>query len=123
MTAFDTAMRVRSPVRKTPDGITVFAFVTAVITSSGDIWYCRNLSGSNRTTMVRWLPPNGGGAETPGSVANKGLTRLMAMSCISAGSRVALEKTNCPMAIEPVSKRVINGGTAPGGMNDRERLA
>ncbi len=23
-------------------------------------------------TMVRWLPPNGGGAETPGSVAKSG---------------------------------------------------
>ena len=34
-------------------------------------------------TMVRWLPPNGGGAETPGSVANSGRTRLSAKSCIS----------------------------------------
>ena len=30
------------------------------------------LSGSARMTIVRGLPPNGGGAETPGSVANIG---------------------------------------------------
>ena len=28
--------------------------------------YDRSRSGSTRTTTVRWLPPNGGGAETPG---------------------------------------------------------
>ena len=33
--------------------------------------------------MVRWLPPKGGGAETPGRVAKSGRTRLSAKSCIS----------------------------------------
>ena len=36
----------------------------------------------------------GGGAETPGSVANKGRTRLSAKSCSSPCVRVALLKTS-----------------------------
>ncbi len=38
--------------------------------------------------MVRWLPPKGGGAETPGRVANSGRTRFSAKSCISPCVRV-----------------------------------
>ena len=43
--------------------------------------------------MLRALPPKGGGAETPGSVANNGRTRFKARSCISPTERVSLEKT------------------------------
>ena len=70
--------------------------MTAAIASSGEMPYARSLSGSSVTTMVRWLPPNGGGAETPGSVAKSGRTRFSAMSCISPGVRVALVKTSWP---------------------------
>jgi hypothetical protein len=38
----------------------------ALTTSSAETLYARNRLGSARTTTVRWLPPNGGGAETPG---------------------------------------------------------
>ena len=34
--------------------------------------------------MVRWLPPNGGGADTPGKLANIGRTLNSAWSWISA---------------------------------------
>ena len=40
-------------------------------------------SGSARMTIVRWLPPKGGGAETPGRVANTGRTAKRALSWIS----------------------------------------
>ena len=70
---------------------------------------------------VRWLPPNGGGAETPGSVANIGRTRKSARSCISPTLRVSLEKTSCPTGTLPASKRTTNGETVPGGMKARAR--
>ena len=98
------------------------ALLTAAIASSGEIRYCCSLSGSSVTTMVRWLPPNGGGAETPGSVANSGRTRFSAKSCISPCVRVALLKTSWPTATLPASKRVMNGGTVPGGMKARARF-
>ena len=72
--------------------------------------------------MVRWLPPNGGGAETPGSVAKIGRTRFSAMSCISGTLRVELENTSCATGTLPASNRMMKGGTAPGGMNARARL-
>src|SRR5206468_12762222 len=43
---------------------------TAAMASSGEMRYCCSLSGLRVMTMVRWAPPNGGGAETPSSVAN-----------------------------------------------------
>jgi hypothetical protein len=61
-----------------PDGMTRLDLLTAEMASSGDIWYWRSLLGSSVTTMVFWFPPKGGGADTPGSVANSGRTRLMA---------------------------------------------
>jgi hypothetical protein len=105
-----------------PDGSTVVARLTANTTASGDRRYSRSFSGSTRTTIVRWLPPNGGGADTPGSVAKMGLTRLSAMSCISGTVRVVLEKTSCATGTLPASNRMMKGGTAPGGMKARARL-
>ena len=116
------AMRSTLPVHMLPDGITRVALLTAAMASSGEIRYCRSLSGSSVMTMVRWLPPNGGGADTPGSVANSGRTRLTAKSCISPCERVALLKTNMPTATLPASKRVMKGGTVPGGMKERARF-
>src|SRR5947207_15368868 len=72
--------------------------------------------------MLRALPPNGGGAETPGRVANKGRTRFKAASCISPTDRVSLEKTRLPTGTLPASNRIINGGTVPGGMKARARF-
>jgi hypothetical protein len=80
--------------RTLPEGSTVVALFTASITSSGERPYSRNFSGSTVITMLRWLPPKGGGAETPGRVAKIGLTRLRAMSCIWPGDRVELENTS-----------------------------
>src|SRR3954454_14139714 len=66
------AMRIRFSVRTLPEGITLLDRFTAAIASSGDTRYWRIRSGSSRTTIVRWLPPNGGGADTPDRVANSG---------------------------------------------------
>jgi hypothetical protein len=71
--------------------------------------------------MVRWLEPNGGGAETPGSVANIGRTRNSAASCNSEIERVLLEKTRLPTGTLPASNLTTNGGTVPSGMNARAR--
>jgi hypothetical protein len=68
------AMRIRSPVRTLPEGITVEARLTAVMASSGEMRYARSRSGSTPIAMVRWLPPKGGGAETPVRVAKVGRT-------------------------------------------------
>jgi hypothetical protein len=43
--------------------------------------------------MVRWLPPNGGGADTPGMLANIGRTRLSAWSWIWPMVLVSLDST------------------------------
>src|SRR5690348_839302 len=84
------------PIGMLPEGLIVLAAVMAATTSSGDMWYERSRSGLRFTTMLRALPPNGGGAETPGNVANKGRTRLRAASCISPTERVSLENTRLP---------------------------
>ena len=77
------AIRSMAPVYMLPEGITRVALLTAAMASSGEMRYWWSLPGSSVTTMVRWFPPKGGGAETPGSVANSGRTRLMAKSCSS----------------------------------------
>ncbi len=74
------------------------------------------------TTMLRALPPNGGGADTPGRVAKRGRTKFKAASCISATERESLEKTRLPTGTLPASKRMMNGGTVPGGMKARARF-
>ncbi len=83
---------MRSPMRTFPDGLMMLPVPTARTTSSGDMLYDRNLSGSTCTTIVRWLEPNGGGAETPGRVANIGRTRNRAASCSSAASVAAFPR-------------------------------
>ena len=105
-----------------PDGLIRFARVMAPTISSGLMLYERRRSGSTLTRIVRALPPNGGGADTPGSVANSGRTRFSAASCICATVAVSLVKTRLPTGTLPASKRVMNGGTVPGGMNARERF-
>ena len=72
--------------------------------------------------MLRALPPNGGGADTPGNVAKSGRTRFSAASCISPTERVSLEKTRLPTGTLPASNRMMNGGTVPGGMKARARF-
>ena len=74
--------------------------------------------------MVRALPSNGGGAETPGSVAKSGRTIFSAASCICPTVRAgfSVEKTSCPTGTEPASNRVTNGPGVPGGMNARARF-
>src|SRR5438093_6345921 len=68
------------------------ALFTAAMASSGEMRYCCSLSGLRVMTMVRWAPPNGGGAETPSSVANSGRTRFSAISCRSPCVREGLLK-------------------------------
>ena len=74
--------------------------------------------------MVRALPPNGGGADTPGSVANSGRTWFKAASCICPTVRLAfvVENTNCPTGTLPASNRVMNGPGVPAGMKARARF-
>src|SRR5438045_7843408 len=105
-----------------PEGVIVLAAVIADTISSGDMLYARSRSGLTFTTMLRALPPKGGGAETPGNVAKSGRTMFKAASCISATERVSLEKTRLPTGTLPASKRMINGGTVPGGIKARARF-
>ena len=88
-------------MRTLPEGSTVLARLTALTTSSGESRYERIFSGSTLITMLRWLPPKGGGAETPGSVAKIGRTRFKAMSCISPGASVGLKRRAGPPARYP----------------------
>src|SRR5215208_5593972 len=118
---FNWTIRVRSPVRRLPPGRIALPDATARATSSGDIRISRSRSGSTRMTTVRWLAPDGGGADTPGMVANAGRTRLRARSWISPTLRVSLENTSCPTGTVPASKRTTNGATVPGGLNARAR--
>src|SRR5207249_8856896 len=110
------------PSERLPEGLIVFAAEIAETISSGDMLYERSRSGLRLMTMLRALPPNGGGAETPGSVANRGRTRFKAASCISPTERVSLEKTRLPTGTLPASNRMMNGGTVPGGIKARERF-
>ena len=68
------AIGIAPPIRTVPEGLMTLPAESALTTSSGAIRYDRRRSGSSRTTTVRALPPNGGGAETPGSAANIGRT-------------------------------------------------
>ena len=105
-----------------PDGLMRFAAVMADTISSGAMRSARRRSGLTLTRMLRALPPNGGGADTPGSVANSGRTRFSARSCISPTVRVRLENTRSPTGTLPASNRITNGGTVPGGMKARARF-
>ena len=105
-----------------PEGLIRFAEVMAETISSGDMFKARRRSGFTLMRMLRALPPNGGGADTPGSVANNGRTRFKAKSCISPTVRVWLEKTRSPTGTLPASNRMTNGGTVPGGMKARARF-
>lgn len=80
MTELTELIRVKSPIRTLPAGEIRFPLFTAWTTSSGDMWYARIRSGSTWTTTVRAFSPKGGGADTPGSVANIGRTRNRAKS-------------------------------------------
>src|SRR2546429_7597041 len=61
-----------SPSITLPEGLMVLAAAMALTTSSGERLQARSRSGLMLTTMARALPPKGGGAETPGNVANSG---------------------------------------------------
>ena len=71
-----------SPRLMLPDGLRTLACAMACTRSSGERLYARRRSGLALMMTVRALPPKGGGAETPGSVAKSGRTRLRAASCI-----------------------------------------
>jgi len=70
---------------------------------------------------VRWLEPKGGGADTPGKVANNGRTLKSAASWSSATVLVSLEKTRSPTGTLPASNRITKGGTVPAGIKARAR--
>ena len=50
-------------------------------------------SGLTFTTAARWLPPNAGGLLAPGTLANCGRTRSVAMSWMSLMDLVSDEMT------------------------------
>ncbi len=111
-----------SPKVTLPAGVMVLAPAKAVTTSSGVTPVLRKRSGLRLIRIERALPPNGGGAETPGKVAKSGRTVFSAASWSWATLRVSLAKTSCPMGTLPASKRITNGGTVPGGIMARARL-
>lgn len=79
------------PSRRLPEGLMVLPAERAAITSSGDSPVERRRAGSARIITLRADPPNGDGAETPGSEENSGRTLNSAWSCISAIVLVALQ--------------------------------
>ena len=66
---------------------------SAAINSWSDTFLASMSVGSTFRTMVRWLPPNGGGAETPGRLANMGRTLNRASFWISPTVLVLLDRT------------------------------
>src|ERR1700748_2186099 len=76
--------------RRLPDGVIALFCEIAWTTSSADRLYMRSFSGLTLITTDRTLEPKGGGAESPGTVANRGRTRVSARSNISLSGRVLL---------------------------------
>src|SRR6266404_7490100 len=122
-TEFSGTIGYLSPSATLPEGVIVLAAVRGMTSLSGDMVYGRRRSGLALINIVRALPPNGGGADTPGNVAKSGRTRFSAASCISPTERVLLAKTRLPTGTLPASNRMTKGGTVPGGMKARARLA
>src|SRR5438552_5528509 len=88
-TEFTGTIGYLSPIGTFPDGLIVLPFVTAMTTSSGAMPYDWSRLGSTVMTTDRAPAPNGGGAETPGRLANIGRTENSARSLISATLRVS----------------------------------
>src|SRR5579863_955324 len=110
------------PIRRLPDGVMALFFDIACTTSSADKLNWRSFSGFTLISTDRALEPNGGGAESPGTVANRGRIRVMARSNISFRDLVLLLKTSSPTGKEEASKRTTCGGRAPGGKKAIVRL-
>ena len=93
--------------------------------AGGRVWQSARIrSGFTFTTIVRAPPPNGGGADTPGSVAKSGRTMFSAASCIWPTVRVgfSVAKTRLPTGTLPASKRVTKAPGVPGGIKLRLRF-
>src|SRR5258708_5763233 len=108
--------------RRLPDGVMALFCAIACTTSSADRLYMRSFSGLTLINTDRALEPKGGGADSPGTVANKGRTRVRARSKISFNGRVLLLNTNSPTGREEASKRTTWGGRAPGGKKPAVRF-
>ena len=84
--------------------------------------YARSRSGSTLMTMVRWLPPNGGGDETPGERREH---RAHAIECevldLAQAARVAREDKITDRHAARIEAHD-EGRTVPGGMKARARL-
>src|ERR1700722_1485650 len=103
--------------RRLPDGVMVLLRTMACVTSSGDRLNILSFSGLTLMRTDRALDPNGGGAVRPGTLANKGLIRVIATSKMSFRLTVLLLNTSSPTGREDASKRITCGGKAPGGKN------
>src|SRR6185437_4461835 len=101
--------------RRLPEGVMALFLATAFVTSSADKLYIRSFSGLTLMSTDLALEPKGGGAESPGTVANIGRTRVRARSKISLSGLVLLLNTNSPTGRDEASKRTTCGGRAPGG--------
>src|SRR5258708_12064782 len=95
--------------------------MAAVIWSGVRLWL-RMSSGSALMTMVRALPPMGGGDDSPATLEKLGLTHTLARSCNSLLDRLGLLRVNCPTGRVDASKRMIMGGGVPGGISVKPRL-
>src|SRR5579872_6879349 len=101
--------------RRLPEGVMALFRVIASTTWAAERLYILSFVGSTLICTDRALEPKGGGAESPGTVANNGLTRVIARSKISFSDRVLLLNTSSPTGSELASKRTTCGGSAPGG--------
>jgi hypothetical protein len=91
--ALTGTMGIWSWMRTFPEGLMRLPLPRALTTSSADRLCDKSARGSTLTTRVRWLPPKGGGAETPGRLANMGRTLNRAWSWMSPMLRVGLDST------------------------------
>ena len=97
--------------------------LTAAIASSGEMRYARSRSGiepdHDRALVAaerrRRRDAGQRGEQRPHAVERDVLH-------LARAARLALEKTSWPTGTLPASKRMMNGGTAPGGMKARARL-
>src|SRR5579872_5078735 len=76
--------------RRLPEGVIALFLAIAATTSSADKLYIRNFSGLTLISTDLALEPKGGGAWSPGTVANRGRTLVRARSKISLSDLVLL---------------------------------
>src|ERR1700722_17198380 len=93
---FSLVIYMTLSTRKLPNGVMVLLRTMACVTLAGERLNLLIFPGLTLMRTDRALDPNGGGAVRPGTLANKGLIRVMATSKMSLRLTVLLLNTNSP---------------------------